>query len=122
MSQVRSWSLSGLALVAMLLAMASLTFAQSDLTSISGYVKDATGASVPNAQVTLKSDTTGVERRGTTNESGYYIFTNVPSSTYSLIVEATGFKKTTLSGNKLDPNVPATVDVTVTIGQASESI
>jgi len=109
-------------LIAILLAAASPVFAQSDLTSISGYVKDATGASVPNAQVTLKNEATGNERRAATNESGYYTFTNIPSAVYTVTVEATGFKKTAVTGNKLDPNVPATVDVNVAVGQTSESI
>src|SRR6476659_2549854 len=122
MSLVSSWRWSAVALIAILVLAASPVFAQSDLTSISGYVKDPTGASVPGAQITLKNEATGTERRATTNESGYYTFTNIPSATYTVTVEATVFKKTGVTGNKLDPNVPATVDVTVAVGQTSESI
>ena len=55
-------------------------FAQSDLGSISGFVKDASGATVPNANVTVKNEATGTERRVTSNESGYYAVTNIPST------------------------------------------
>src|SRR5262249_40315809 len=51
--------------------------AQSDLGKISGFVKDPSGATVPNAKVTIRNNV-GVERQTTTNESGYYVITNVP--------------------------------------------
>ncbi len=108
-------------LLALLILVTGL-FAQSDLTSLSGFVKDPTGAGIPNASVTLRNESTGVERRATSNETGYYTFTNIPSATYSITVEATGFKKSSVTGSKLDPNVPATLDVTVAVGEASESV
>ena len=68
------------------------SFAQSDLGSISGFVKDPSGASVPNAKVTVKNQS-GLERTATTNESGYYTVTNIPPGLYTLTAEAAGFKK-----------------------------
>ena len=43
--------------------------AQSDLGTISGFIKDPSGASIPNAEVTIKNQT-GIERRAMTNEDG----------------------------------------------------
>lgn len=66
-----------LANVILLLVMATLVLmAQSDLGSISGFVKDPTGATVPNATVTVKNEATGTERRVVSNESGYYTVTD----------------------------------------------
>lgn len=45
-------------------------FAQGDTASISGYVRDASGAVVPGAPVIIRNEATGVERRSTSNESG----------------------------------------------------
>jgi hypothetical protein len=85
---------TGLVKAALLLAVATLVLmAQSDLGSISGFVKDPTGATVPNATVTVKNEATGTERKVTSNESGYYTVTNIPAGFYSLTVEAPGFKK-----------------------------
>lgn len=109
-------------LLAIFLVASVFAFAQSDLTSISGFVRDASGAVVPNANVTLKNENTGQERRAKTNESGYYIFTNIPSATYSVSGESKGFKTTERSGAKVDPNVPATIDIELSIGQASETV
>ncbi|WP_321472869.1 carboxypeptidase-like regulatory domain-containing protein [uncultured Paludibaculum sp.] len=95
--------------------------AQSDLGSIQGYVKDPSGATIPNAKVTVKNET-GLERQSTTNESGRYVITNIPSGYYRVTVTASGFKKYESSGNKLDPSTPMALDVTMTIGSPTESV
>ena len=87
-------------LATMLLVSAAFLAAQSDLGSISGFVRDPSTATVPNAKVTVKNQS-GLERQVTTNESGYYTITNIPPGLYSLSVEAAGFKKFESTGNKL---------------------
>src|SRR6516164_3282151 len=62
----------------------SVAFAQSDLGSLSGFVKDPSGAVIPKAQVTVKNESTGTERRTTTNEAGFYTVTNIPAGLYSV--------------------------------------
>src|SRR5260370_1513530 len=97
-------------------------FAQSDLGSITGFVKDPTGATVPNATVTVKNEATGTERRTTTSESGVYHVTNSPAGYYSVSIEAKGFKKYESTHNKLDPSATLAVDAPLTVGAASETI
>src|SRR5881296_4524046 len=77
--------------------------AQSDLGRISGFIKDPSGATVPNAKVTVRNNI-GVERQVTTNESGYYVVTNVPPGLYTMIAEAAGFHRFETTNNKLDPS------------------
>ena len=67
--------------------------AQSDLGKISGFVKYPSGATVPNAKITVRSNSGGVERQVTTNESGYYVITSVPPGLYTMTAEAQGFQK-----------------------------
>ena len=62
-------------LAALFLFSASLV-AQSDNTSLSGVVKDQSGALVPSASVLLLDERTNLERRTSTNDSGFYIFTS----------------------------------------------
>src|SRR5450759_3596845 len=109
----RVCSLRALALALVLLLGTSLAFAQSDLGSISGFVKDPSGAVVPKAQVSVKNEATGTERRTNTNESGFYVVTNIPPALYTVTAEASGFKKYETSRNKLDPSGALAIDVTL---------
>ena len=96
--------------------------AQSDLGRISGFAKDPSGATVPNAKVTVRSNNGGVERQATTNESGYYVITNVPPGLYTLTVEASGFQKFESKDNKLDPAADLVIDAALTVGVASQTV
>jgi hypothetical protein len=115
--------LSGFAKIALLLAVACLAlYAQSDLGTINGFVRDATGSTVPNATVTVRNEATGVERRATTNDAGLFVVTNIPAGLYTVSVEAKGFKKYEVAHNKLDPNATTAVDAALTIGAATETV
>ena len=107
--------------VALVAACAALAMAQSDLGTISGFVRDPSTAIVPNAKVTAKNQT-GLERQTNTNESGYYTITNIPPGLYTITVEATGFKRFSSSDNKLDPSSTLSVDATLSVGAATESV
>lgn len=95
--------------------------AQSDLGKISGFVKDPSGATVPNAKVTIKNNV-GVDRETTTNESGYYVITNVPPGLYTMTVEAQGFQKFESKDNKLDPAADLVIDASLTVGAANQTV
>lgn len=95
--------------------------AQSDLGTISGFVKDPSGATIPNAKVTARN-LSGLDRTATTNESGYYAITNIPPGLYSITVEAAGFKKYESTNNKLDPSAALAIDVPLTVGAATETV
>src|SRR2546421_240545 len=111
---------------AKLLALCLLTsisgFAQSDLGSISGFVKDPSGAVIPKARVAVKNEATGVERAISTNDSGLYTVTNIPPGLYTITADAPGFKKFTTTNNKLDPSAALAVDVSLTVGAATETV
>lgn len=106
----------------MLFVVTAGLFAQSDTAQISGFVKDPTGSVVPNANVTIQNEATGLERRTTTNESGYYVVSNLPPGFYTVSIEATGFKKYVKTQNKLEPTLPARVDVSLDVGQVTETV
>jgi len=120
MSQVAKWGAAVQGLILVLMSAAPV-FAQSDNGSISGFVKDPTSASVPNAKVTVRNQS-GLERQAMTNESGYYVITNIPPGFYSVTVEAAGFKVSQTTNNKLDPSSALSVDVTLTVGALTETV
>src|ERR1035437_10117992 len=117
----RVCSMRALALALVLLVCTSLAFAQSDLGSISGFVKDPSGAMVPKPKVSVKNES-GLERQSTTNDSGYYTITNIPPAFYTIRVEVAGFKKYESTGNKLDASGSLSADITLTVGAASETV
>jgi hypothetical protein len=105
----------------MSLACSGIVFAQSDLGTISGFVKDPSGATVPNAKVTVRNQT-GIERAVTTNESGFYTITNIPAGFYALSVEAPGFERYQSTDNKLDPSGHLSIDVPLTVGSSTQVV
>ena len=96
-------------------------FAQSDLGTISGFVKDPSGATVPNAKVSVQNKS-GVQRQTATNESGHYAITNVPAGFYTMIAEAPGFQRFESTDNKLDPSSSLVIDVALVVGSVTQTV
>src|SRR5258708_2212671 len=67
--------------------------AQTYYGSVRGLVMDKQGATVSQATVTLTNEATHINRSAQTSSAGEYIFTALDPATYSLTVEASGFKK-----------------------------
>src|SRR5216684_2069324 len=61
--------------------------------SVTGFVKDASGAVIPGVKVTLTSTATNAQLITTTDANGEFQFPQVAPATYTLVVEAKGFKK-----------------------------
>ncbi|MEP6535755.1 MAG: carboxypeptidase regulatory-like domain-containing protein [Bryobacteraceae bacterium] len=122
MSQVRSWGIRFLTLASIMLLLSTFVVAQSDTASITGFVRDASGAVVPSANIVIRNEATGIERKTVSNPTGYFIVPNLPPALYTISVEATGFKKFESTQNKLDPNITATVDVNLQVGSATDTV
>src|SRR6266699_3910058 len=105
----------------MSLGVSGILFAQSDLGRISGFIKDPSGATIANAKITVRNNT-GLERQTTTNDSGYYIITNVPPGLYTMVAEVAGFQKYETINNKLDPSADLVIDATLTVGAATQTV
>jgi hypothetical protein len=95
---------------------------QSDNTTVNGIVKDPTAAVVPNAKIALKSETTGLLRQTQSSDSGVFVIPAVPPGMYTLNAEAPGFKKYESRNNKVDPSMPASFEVVLQVGAASETV
>jgi len=95
---------------------------QSDNSSISGVVKDPSGAVVSNAKITLRNEDTSFERQTSTNDTGFYTVTNIPPGYYTVNVEAAGFKKSARTRNKLDAGLPLAVNFELAVGQLTEVV
>jgi hypothetical protein len=99
-----------------------LLHAQFDTGQIGGFVRDPSQGVVTGASVTVINQGNGDQRTTTTNSSGYYVIPNLQVGTYSVSAEMPGFKKTVQSGIVLDSASKVNVDLTLTVGQVSESV
>src|SRR5438309_2082622 len=78
-------------LLLLLFAVAPPASAQFDTASVVGTVKDASGATVPDAKVTLTNIETGVSIVRTTGSDGNYEFSTVRPGLYIVSAEKSGF-------------------------------
>lgn len=96
-------------------------FAQSTA-SIQGTVADATGATVPNATVTVRNQGTGEERTTQTDAAGAYLVPSLPIGTYRVEVKASGMSTTVASDLVLDVGRTVRQDFTLKVAATSETI
>jgi hypothetical protein len=114
-------NLFGLAVLCLVLS--PLVFGQTSGTgALSGTVKDASGAVVPNATVTITDRGTNQTRTATTGSDGAYKFGFLPPGDYSLSVEATGFKSAMVGSLTITVTETAVVDETLQVGAQSQQI
>ena len=90
--------------------------------SITGTITDPSGAAVSGATVTATSAERGQNYTATTNDSGLYRIPQLPVGTYSLKIEKEGFASATRPAFVLTLNQVARVDVTMKVGQISETV
>src|SRR5438105_4579513 len=85
-------SLASLLVLLFLLGLGILpASAQFDTASVVGTVKDSSGATVPDAKVTLTNTETGVSVVRTTGQDGGYEFVTVKPGIYVVTAEKPGF-------------------------------
>src|SRR5258708_12416718 len=84
---------------------------QTNKGGISGTVFDPNGAAVPGATVTITNLGTGQKATVTTTDTGAFSAQSLDPVTYSVLVEAKGFKKALLNHVKAD--TPATTSPNV---------
>ena len=89
--------------------------------SISGVVRDATGAVVPNATVKLTSPYG--DHTTTSNSVGEYLFPNLPVGPgYALSVDQPGFSSAKIGNLTVGVNQRTTADVSLQIGQSTQTV
>ena len=112
-----------LAITSFLALNSFLAFGQSGTTApLSGTVSDATGAVLSGASVVVKNSATGAEFKMNTSSSGTFTIPSLGAGTYIVTVEAPGFKKAVVQDVKIDAGVPATLNVSLEIGAATETV
>lgn len=98
-----------------------LAFSQATA-SIVGTVRDSSGAAVPGANVTATNVNTGFQMSRQSTPEGTYTLPLLPVGDYKVDVQLSGFQQFSRSGIRLAVNDAATVDITLSVGQVSESV
>src|SRR5262245_12901259 len=87
-----------------------------------GNITDSAGLALPGATVTIVEQNTNITYSVPTNESGYYVFSNLKDGIYRVDAELSGFKKTVRSGIEVKVNTTVRVDLTLEVGNLQESV
>ena len=108
-------------LLSCLIVLSSGIFAQTS-GAITGTVQDASGAAVVGAKVTILEINKGTSQVFETDESGTYNAPFLVPGTYRITVEAPGFKRSTSPDTVIEIAARQRADVTMQVGQASETV
>ncbi len=102
------------------LALSACAWAQEG--SITGSVKDASGAIIPNANVAVTNIEQGFTRNVTSNASGDYLVSGLPAGHYNISAKAPGFQQYQIKDLVLRVAEKARADATLSPGQVSTQI
>jgi len=100
----------------------TLAHAQTSSTSLRGTITDPTGSVVSGATIVLQSTESNSKRTTQSGIQGDYQFLFLPPGTYSLRVTAPGFEGYEQTGLELLVNTPATTNVRLKLGRATEVV
>ncbi|MGB6482889.1 MAG: carboxypeptidase regulatory-like domain-containing protein [Candidatus Acidiferrales bacterium] len=108
-------------LILLLLAFATTAAAQNNAT-LQGTVTDPSGAAVPNANVTVMDQATGVIRQTKTTSTGFYQVAQLPPSQYTVTIEATGFQKSQTTNVTVLAEQFRGLEVVLQLGGTTQSV
>ena len=106
-------------LLSVILLLSGTGFAQLSTASLSGAVKDSSGAVVPNARVVLRNVETAVEHTTVTNGAGAYLFLDIIPGRYTVSASAPSFAEERVPEFKLMVGQAAAIDFALAVGTQS---
>src|SRR5690242_432575 len=108
--------------LATLTLFAGCACAQFDTAAVLGTVRDASGAVISGARITLRNVNTGVTATGKTDAAGNYEFLTVKIGDYRVDAEAPGFRSASTDPFNVAVNARQRVDLKLEVGTANESV
>jgi outer membrane receptor protein involved in Fe transport len=90
--------------------------------TLSGSVTDPSGASIPNATVSIKNVATGEAREVSSNSDGFYSAPNLLPGDYEVTTSSTGFSKAEQKGIVLTVGAQQTLNITLKPGAVTETV
>jgi hypothetical protein len=90
--------------------------------TMSGIVRDSSGAAVPKAEVVIQQEGTGFSRTVNADENGNYLASSLPPGKYTVSTAPAGFKKTVVAGVDLHVSENRVVNLDLQVGQVTETV
>jgi hypothetical protein len=109
-------------LIILLLTLAGLPAFAQFLSGIEGTAKDQSGASIGGAKVTVTDTRLGVTRTAITSQAGYFRIDSIAASTYTVQVQATGFKTWDQKGLTIEVGETRTIAPVLEVGSISTEV
>jgi hypothetical protein len=100
----------------------SFTYGQAVTGSFTGHVYDPSGAPVPNATVVATNVLTGIATTRSSDSAGLYLITNLLPGTYSVAVEAKGFKRFVQENIVLRVDSKMNIDAQLELGEITQEV
>src|ERR1022692_3872112 len=111
-----------LAFLAVAVLFSSSLLAQQTLGGITGEVTDSSGGVIPNVAVAVVGEQTSLTRTTRTNDSGVYLFVNLPIESYTLTYTAEGYDVQKTQHITVQANRTATVSAVLKVGQTTTTV
>jgi hypothetical protein len=105
-----------------LITLAITAAAQDRTASITGAVRDPSGAPVPGARITTRNTETGVKRTAQTGSAGDYTVSLLDPGSYETLVEHQGFKSVQRSRIVLHVNDTIRLDFSLALGELTQVV
>src|SRR3954468_690246 len=109
-------------IVLLVLASSAVAAGQAVKGSLLGNVSDASGLVLPGVTVTITEVNTNISYSTLSNDSGYYIFSNLKDGIYRVVSELSGFKRIVRDGVEVPVNTTVRVDLKMEVGAIEESV
>lgn len=96
--------------------------AQYENGSLVGTIRDASGATVAGASVTVTNTATGIENKATSNSSGDWEVPSLRAGVYRVTAAMSGFNTAVADNVTLSVGSRQRIDLTLQVGQANETV
>ncbi|MBO0720902.1 MAG: TonB-dependent receptor [Blastocatellia bacterium] len=107
----------------LILMLSTLVISQTTSGTIAGSIIDTNQAAVANATIKISDESKNHTLTMTSDGEGRFVFPQVPPATYTMTIEAKGFKKMQKTGILLVANDKLTLgDLMLQVGEASETV
>ncbi len=113
---------NGLFLFMLVLGFSTLGLSQVVTSSIVGHVTDASGAAVPDAQVVITNQGTGIQVKTSTGSAGDYTVTDLYAGVYQIQVTKAGFRVVQIASIDVLASQTVRQDVELAVGSAQQSV
>src|SRR5689334_3321695 len=100
----------------------TMAWSQVSTSRITGVVSDKSGAVIPGANVTITNEGTNNTYHATSGAGGVYVVDSLQVGTYTVAIDANGFKKYVSKGNVLSVGVPTTVNALLELGSTGDTV